>query len=791
MVPPPDNAAMEFPDFDKMTPEEQMAWLESLARRQGANDAEFTTAADLEIAVPEDVVIDEPGYVPFFERERSSRAPVQDTPVDEPVNEQIQAPEPEISEAPETPVLAEQPLLTSAESAEVGEPEAADPMRWLDSFTPHSEDAFGDLELDLDLELGAIEEFDLGDLELLNLEPPEPVQSAVPARDEPEVARPEVVEPGAELESIGEFDFDSLFGEAETATQPSADAVDDEFLSGIDPMRWLESLAVRQGASSEELTTAADLEIPELPDDTVIDEPGYVPYDATDGTREPDSVRRLASETDVVSESQSGSGIHETEPPDAEQDYGMYAPTGSAAHDMISAEPPSTPEFFEDELARSLAWMDELTGAPEPEDFAAMIDLEKDILGTQTPEARQAEQGESTAAPEAVIEDPLAGLTDEEILDLQVRGELTGEQELLWLQRQAEKLAEARQLEDAGPAPTEDELAEAEPAVLPDWLEEMRGEAEQQEVEASELLEGELFEARELEGLPDWLTPPDVLPVVASEVGPELESLWGEKTSAEPPLEGPTEISASDIDMFLSETYATEPDALADALDAEYERQLSGDESEPEWYREAVSENGVVEAGPEAAQAAPDPEAASDLQPAIPVDLPDWLKDNADAEDSEPADAAPEWVAELEGEPERAEADSAPEWLEAPETWAEPIEPTPRPEAPARVRQASIPASPQFEQYRNRLDQDPSDHPSRLSLARALKSSGEPVASLDHYEVLVESNALLPDVSEDLNNLASQQQEDTRVHRLRGDTYMRRGMLQEALDAYRTALEQL
>ena len=48
MVPAPD----EFPDFDSMTPEEQMAWLESLARRQGANADEFVTAADQDIRFP-------------------------------------------------------------------------------------------------------------------------------------------------------------------------------------------------------------------------------------------------------------------------------------------------------------------------------------------------------------------------------------------------------------------------------------------------------------------------------------------------------------------------------------------------------------------------------------------------------------------------------------------------------------------------------------------------------------------------------------------------------------------
>src|SRR5215467_7110028 len=55
---------------------------------------------------------------------------------------------------------------------------------------------------------------------------------------------------------------------------------EDDPLGGMDPMAWLESLAARQGANPEELTTAANLDIPELPPDTVVDEPGYTPgYD--------------------------------------------------------------------------------------------------------------------------------------------------------------------------------------------------------------------------------------------------------------------------------------------------------------------------------------------------------------------------------------------------------------------------------------------------------------------------------------------------------------------------------
>jgi len=69
---PADNT----PDFDSMSPEEIMTWMESLAKRQGVRPEELTTAADVDIPEidPNSVVIDEPGYVPYGE-ERPAKPP--------------------------------------------------------------------------------------------------------------------------------------------------------------------------------------------------------------------------------------------------------------------------------------------------------------------------------------------------------------------------------------------------------------------------------------------------------------------------------------------------------------------------------------------------------------------------------------------------------------------------------------------------------------------------------------------------------------------------------------------
>ena len=47
------------PDFDSMSPEEMMAWMESLAKRQGADTSGFTTSADMEIDEVDPDTVDE------------------------------------------------------------------------------------------------------------------------------------------------------------------------------------------------------------------------------------------------------------------------------------------------------------------------------------------------------------------------------------------------------------------------------------------------------------------------------------------------------------------------------------------------------------------------------------------------------------------------------------------------------------------------------------------------------------------------------------------------------------
>ncbi len=234
-----------FPDFDSMTPEEQMAWLESLAKRQGVKDEELTTKADLDIPLPENAQIDEPGYVPF-EGSASARKMKE---AQEAAEAEAKS-EPAIEEQPEEPTWGEAETEAPVEEfdvfAEAGD--TADPMLWLDSLSAQPEEDQGDLsDLFAESETPTFEEVEQ------DLFEPE-------ALDQPEFEEP-------------------------AAQEAVVAASDDDPLGGMDPMLWLESLAKRQGANADELVTSANLDVQEVPEGTEVDEPGYIPFEGSASAR--------------------------------------------------------------------------------------------------------------------------------------------------------------------------------------------------------------------------------------------------------------------------------------------------------------------------------------------------------------------------------------------------------------------------------------------------------------------------------------------------------------------------
>lgn len=233
-----------------------MAWMESLAKRQGASAEEFTTSADVDIAEidPDSVVIDEPGYIP----PEGSRA----------AKEAANAPKPEpkpAAPAKPAPAPAPEPIQPAAQlsmpmpAAAVPAPAPAHPV------APPPPVA--------------------------STPPPGPAKPAPAPEPEPE---PELTglswleSLAADSSSLGELDLSGLGMELTPSAEPTPATNPINWLEDLasaaaesavvsDDMNWLESLAKRQGARTEELTTDANLQVP-LPDGIDFDGPGYSDY---------------------------------------------------------------------------------------------------------------------------------------------------------------------------------------------------------------------------------------------------------------------------------------------------------------------------------------------------------------------------------------------------------------------------------------------------------------------------------------------------------------------------------
>lgn len=259
------------PNFDAMTPEEIMAWMESLAKRQGASEG-FTTAADLDVPEidPSSVVIDEPGYVPP-ETSKSAKMGGK-LPVSAPAAKPAAAPKPS-ERKPEPPAPAVAKPSAPPKSAVPVSPAAARPVETPPKPVEQPKPAAAELPLFEALKsvepappLPKAEVASLSWLESLAADQsggmPELDLSSLAADLTPTAPPPvPVTNPVDWLESLTQ----GQGAELPVATEPS------------DPIDWLESLARRQGVRDEELTTSADIDIP-LPADLQIDGPGYTDY---------------------------------------------------------------------------------------------------------------------------------------------------------------------------------------------------------------------------------------------------------------------------------------------------------------------------------------------------------------------------------------------------------------------------------------------------------------------------------------------------------------------------------
>ena len=251
-----------MPDFDNMSQEEITAWLETLAKRQGASEG-FTTAADMDIAEvdPDTVVIDEPGYIPYGQETAAAKpAETKAPPVPQAPVQPIAVPQAVFAPPPPEP-----PRRVPETKPEPPAPVEEGGLAWLASLAADQGEEIFNL--------------DLSDLPAAStLEPSAPPAVVNPMTWLEDLARAQVAEPS--LERLGADEDDE---EESEKLNPYA--------QNADPMEWLETLAKRQGANPEELTTSASMNVPRA-DEAEVEEEGYQPFsfDTPPARRSPEPV---------------------------------------------------------------------------------------------------------------------------------------------------------------------------------------------------------------------------------------------------------------------------------------------------------------------------------------------------------------------------------------------------------------------------------------------------------------------------------------------------------------------
>lgn len=787
----PQPAASATPDFDSMSPEQLMAWMESLAKRQGADVEQLTTSADMD--VPEidasSVQLEEPGYIPYGmdpdkwaekqaeearRKEERRAAAASATPAPRPA---APAPVQQQPAAAAPPLPAAQPELDLFSMDEMAEEESTrltpaeeNPLAWLENLAADGGGASAG---------AAIPELDLSGLD----QPLVPDLSAVGGGQDDPMAWLESLSQGqGAIPGLEQFSLDEVAAPPSPAASAPPPAAVPAAPASDNPLEWLESLARRQGADSEELTTSASLNIP-TPDTSLINKgPGYTEY-----TFESD---HTGDDTDALS-------FLET------------------VDDEVFEV-----DTFADETEDTSDWLTALASGDVPDMAHHSAASTEDI---------QSALAQGADIPPDAMKD--------------------------WMDQMLEQGAARNDVSDYV---DEEEDEQIVPAKLPDWLIEQVGAPP--EVPTSQInlpstspLVDQIVEPPAVDNMPDWLRED----MVDGESA-EMEDIFAFEDEplppAAPPAPAPVAVSHK---LDTSELQMDTSDPWVEAF--EVERKL-GDESVPSWYAKKLAslgqevpegpvvsvdlsgDSGVVLMSAELPDeselvaavplpvpdwldvnvAAPAP--APSRRPAPPVveepeepitaSVPDWLRDQMPAEQAdvfsadlfldtdeaaEPvAEAAsgelPDWLREagLDTEDEIEIPAWLTETLETNETPAVAAAPPPAPSAPiptpapAPVPVAASPA-PIVPAVANINVSE------MLGQARSTFQAGQFEESVQAYEAVIRANAGLDAVVEDLSGYIKNEahKSNPALYRVLGDGLMRQGKLQQALDTYRKALNLL
>lgn len=365
---------MQEGDFDS---DDAMAWLESLAAKQGADPEEFvaTPSSGGEPPEPEMTPAATAGSSDMDDDLDWLREPKEAEP--EAVSAEVQD-EDEEEELPEWMSMAEEP----EEEAEVeAEPvaEADDIPDWLKIEETTDVPVPPALEPVAETPVLAFEEADEDDIpdwlkadfEEEEAEPTTPFMEAEapPMAEEAEAPAPPVAEEPKEPEPVAAV--------APAAEDETPDWITAGDLEGEDALAWLEGLAVEQGADPDKPITE------QLVDET----PPSPPPSAA-----PEEVP--AAEEGEVPDWLKAAGIGTT-------------PSAPSAGEPAAPEPAPAPSSVDEEIAAELDWLGEAF-KPEGEEDAALADfLKESAAETPAMEEPAAPEPEPAATPPAAAADEL------------------------------------------------------------------------------------------------------------------------------------------------------------------------------------------------------------------------------------------------------------------------------------------------------------------------------------------------------------------------------------------------
>ncbi|MEL6404876.1 MAG: tetratricopeptide repeat protein [Chloroflexota bacterium] len=863
----------DTPDFDSMSPEEMMEWMESLAIRQGAAEG-FTTNASMEIEEVDENderLAGQGEYKPYGmsdeewekmkareEEEKAARIAAQQQapaiPMDD-VEEDIAYEDDddfieyeddddyfEYEDSDEYEYVDDSEELVQADLSMLGfdsppepaeeQPAAQSPTDWLANLAGDD----GDTSPEPAFEEPAAQD------------PTDWLAGLSEAEAQPVAEQPAAQDPTDWLAGLGatdeqpdlELDMDalaslerlgndntgddpmswlaSLSGEGDVDTNNDLSALGDivdsdvELEGGMeDSMEWMESLAKRQGANTEELVTDANLDVPE-PSAVSDGGPGYEDFSFEEAT-------------------------------------GMIQDAGDTDTMQISGDP--NPDELE--LEDPSSWLDQLASdvndsAELPDDLFAgnnIIDGDDDFEDEFVAEAADADGDEFESLAENVKSQIDSGRLGDSPEDVDK------------FFQSAFAKASTRDVPDYFDDEDDDEALEDSDempvqAEIPDWLEQSMASApvisEDEPEEADDIpvkkataemmiADLGLDDVEDGTDIPDWLqggmeddsgdinadifddaiigeTEPSE-PVTPIDVT-DTQDTWVEAFSAEESqelaawYEGARADATGDADnqpAIQAEPTAELPTEGLQAADLPIESELpeGSPQTVPDWLAgEVIGEIRDTHQSVEMV-AAPDNVAESmDMdwltegeEDAIEADMPDWLRENVDDTVAD-SDDLPEWLAgETDISPEEI-----PDWLretmdedeeqEAIEiAFEDEPEPAPLPVAP--VQQTTLPAPVEQSPAPVPVEADNVDAVAYLRGAKEKIAGGDLDGALRDYELVIRANKALSQVEKELQRLAGDNnyKKNPAVNRVLGDVLMRQGKLQEALDIYRRALNML